>query len=281
MESGKAAILGLGIIGSRVCQRLLDAGVAVSCWSRSPRGIAGECASPELAVSDAKWISIYLKDAVAVREVFSRISGSLVPGQIVLNHATIDLPTTLWLGKQCSERGLGFIDAPFTGSRDAAAAGNLVYYLGGDSALAEDADSYLALSSRLRLHCGEVGSATVVKLATNLISACTVQAMSEASAIATSHGVSMGQLAAAVAENASGSALSAMKFKTMMEGDFSAHFSLDNMAKDSRYMLALANQAGLKTPAIEAVSARMHELCDQGHADMDYAVLAKPYLDPA
>jgi 3-hydroxyisobutyrate dehydrogenase-like beta-hydroxyacid dehydrogenase len=53
------------------------------------------------------------------------------------------------------------------------------------------------------------------------------------------------------------------------------------MGKDSRYMLALAEAAQVATPAIAAVSQRMHELCDRGLGDLDYSVLAKPYLDPA
>ena len=61
-------------------------------------------------------------------------------------------------------------------------------------------------------------------------------------------------------------------------GDFDTHFSLDNMRKDSAYAIELAAQAGLDTPAIEAVSRRMAELCADGMADLDYSALAKPYL---
>jgi 3-hydroxyisobutyrate dehydrogenase-like beta-hydroxyacid dehydrogenase len=46
-------------------------------------------------------------------------------------------------------------------------------------------------------------------------------------------------------------------------------------------MLALAAAAQVETPAIAAVSQRMEELCDMGLGDLDYSVLAKPYLDPA
>jgi 3-hydroxyisobutyrate dehydrogenase-like beta-hydroxyacid dehydrogenase len=52
------------------------------------------------------------------------------------------------------------------------------------------------------------------------------------------------------------------------------------MGKDSRYMLALAESAGLDTPGIAAVSRRMAELCEAGLGNLDYSALAKPYLDP-
>ena len=203
--------------------------------------------------------------------------GALAPGTMVLNHSTVDLETTMWLDAWCRERRCRFLDAPFTGSKVAAGGGQLVYYIGGDPDLVAELDSYLSATSRSRLHCGPVGAATMIKLATNLISACTVQAMAEALAITTRHGVPAERLIEAVAENVSGSPLAAMKFPTMVAGNFETHFSLSNMGKDTRYMVALAQSAGLETPAIRAVSQRLADLCDQGLGDLDYSALAKPY----
>jgi 3-hydroxyisobutyrate dehydrogenase/glyoxylate/succinic semialdehyde reductase len=277
-SSAKVAVLGLGIIGSRVGSRLTDAGWRVACWNRTPKGLAGETATPEEAVAGAAGIAIYLKDAPALREVIARIEAWLQPAQIVLNHSTVDLATTQWLERICLARGCRFLDAPFTGSKVAAGNGQLVYYIGGDPALAGELESFLSVTSKSRLYCGPVGAATVIKLATNLISACTVQAMAESLAITTRHGVPAECLIRAVAQNVSASPLAAMKFPTMVAGNFETHFSLSNMCKDSRYMLALAEAAGLQTPAIEAVSCRMGELCAAGLGELDYSVLAKPYL---
>lgn len=280
-KSVSAAVLGLGIIGSRAHRLLAAAGWSATCWNRTPKGHPGEVGAPEEAIADADVISIYLKDKPALREVATRIEPFLKPGRIVLNHSTVDLETTLWLEELCLARDCRFLDAPFTGSKLAAEGGQLVYYIGGDPALAAELDAYLSVTSKSRLPCGPVGAATVIKLATNLISACTVQAMAEALAIATRHGVPAECLIHAVSQNASGSALAAMKFPAMATSNYEAHFSLSNMGKDSRYMLALAVSAGVETPAIAAVSQRMHELCDNGLGDLDYSVLAKPYLDPA
>lgn len=274
----RVAVLGLGIIGSRACARLADAGWQVTCWNRTPQGTPHEAATPEEAIHDAGIISIYLKDVPAVREVFGRIESSLKPGQIILNHATVDLETTLWLEEVCLAHGCYFLDTPFTGSKIASANGQLVYYIGGDQELANKLEPYLRVTSKSQLHTGPVGTATVTKLATNLISACTVQALAEALAIATHHGVSSDCLIDAVALNASASVLSAMKLPLMAGGNFETHFSLANMAKDSRYMLALAEHAGLETPAIAAVSKRMGELSAEGLGNLDFSALAKPYL---
>lgn len=277
----KAAVLGLGIIGSRALACLVDAGWKAACWNRTPKGLAGEAATPEAAIESAAVISLYLKDAPATREVVGRIASFLKPGQILLNHATLDLETTQWLEEICLAAGCRFLDAPFTGSKIAAGNGQLFYYVAGDEELASALEPYLGISGKGQLYCGKVGSATVLKLATNLISACTVQALAESFAIATRHGISSECLIRAVSENACASGLSGMKLPTMVEGNFETHFSLSNMGKDSRYMLALAESAGLETPAIAAVSQRMEALSAQGLGDLDYSAVVKPYLREA
>ncbi len=273
----KVAVLGLGIVGSRVRERLVGAGYEVTCWSRTQRGLPGEKDSPEDAVADADLVSAYLKDVPMVREVFGKAKARLKKGAIVLNHSTIDLPTTLWLAEQCAARGCDFLDAPFTGSKDASAAGQLLYYTGGDEELVEKVSGFLAVSSKGRIHCGEIGAATVTKLGTNLISACTIQAMSEALAIAVRHGVKPEVFAEAAIRNGSGSPLMAMKYPGMIAGDFAPHFTMANMWKDSRYALALAESAGVELPAIATVSARMGKMCESGSADQDFSALAKAY----
>lgn len=279
--SHNAAVLGLGIIGSRACRRLVDAGWEVKAWNRTPKGLPEEAPTPEEAIRGASVVSIYLKDSPAVREVFARIEPALEAGQIVLSHATLDLETTKWLEQRCAARGCRFLDTPFTGSKAASAAGQLVYYIGGDAALAESLEGYLAITSKSRFFCGGVGAATVIKLTTNLISACSVQAMAESLAIAMNHGIEPERLIEAVSLNACASPLAAMKMPTMAAGEFETHFSLSNMGKDSRYMLELAASAGLDTPAIAAVSARMEALSAAGLGDLDYSAVAKPYLKDA
>lgn len=277
MEKQSIAILGLGIVGSRVRQRLLDAGYDVSCWSRTFRGLGGEFRSPQEAVASADIVSIYLKDAPMVREVFGAAKSALRKGALVMNHATVDLPTTLWLAEQCAAKGCDFLDAPFTGSKDAAGAGQLLYYIGGCEETMERVAEFLAVSSKACMHCGEIGAATVTKLGTNLISACTIQAMSEAIIIAKKHGVKPEVFAEAAIRNGSGSPLMAMKYPGMMKGDFDAHFTMANMLKDSRYALALAEAAGVELPAMAAVSAQMNKMCERGMADLDFSALIKAY----
>jgi 3-hydroxyisobutyrate dehydrogenase/glyoxylate/succinic semialdehyde reductase len=276
--SEKAAVLGLGIIGSRAFARLVETGWSVSSWNRTAKGLQGEVSDPAEAISGARWISLYLKDAPAVRETFATIAPHLLPGQVVMNHSTVDLATTLWLAERCGLLGCSFLDVPFTGSKLASAGGNLVYYTAGDPSLLAEAEPYLRVTAKDLIPCGKIGAATIVKLATNLVSACTVQALAEGMAVATHHGIDPQAFILAVSQNACASVLSGMKLPTMAAGDFDPHFSLGNMEKDSRYVRELGSQAGLETPAIDAVSARMAALCASGLSGLDYSAVAKVYL---
>lgn len=271
----KVAVLGLGIIGSRAAAKLRESAHEVTTWNRTPKpGVAAEIAD---AVRDAEVVSLYLKDAPAVRDVAARVFEHAEGAPALLNHSTVDLDTTRWLAGACAERGWTFLDAPFTGSRDAAGGGSLVYYVGGRGDDIDAFREFLLLTGREVVPCGETGAATIIKLTTNLISACTVQALSEALATGRRHGVDPDVLIDAVNSNACGSPLAAMKLPNMAAGDFDTHFSLENMLKDSRYALALAE--GLDTPAIRAVSERMAELCERGLGDLDYSALASPYSE--
>lgn len=272
------AVIGLGIIGSRSADQLTQAGHSVKTWNRTPKDRADSETSAAEAATGSDFIALYLKDGIAVREVFESIRHDLTPDQTILNHSTIDLDTTRWLDQQCQQIGCSFLDAPFTGSKVAAANGALVYYVGGDAEILEKSRPILQATSKEIKHLGPVGSATIIKIATNLISASTVQALSEALAITTAHDISPEILTDAVASNACGSILAAMKLPTMAQADFDTHFSLENMLKDSRFAIQLAEEAGLTTPGIKTTSEAMASRCKKGDDQLDFSALYKAYL---
>jgi 3-hydroxyisobutyrate dehydrogenase-like beta-hydroxyacid dehydrogenase len=281
-QATTVSIFGLGIIGSRCTDCLLSAGYKIRPWNRTKGKHKLQIEKLETTVQSDVFC-FYLKDGVACREVFNDLRpflselNQLSKGKTLINHSTVDLETTLWLAKECEKIGMGFLDCPFTGSKDASAEGNLVYYAGGELELLETHRSLLEVTSKEIHHLGKIGNATIVKITTNLISACTIQAISEAMAISLAHGITAEQLTQAVSSNASGSLLSKMKMPRMASGDFEAHFSLSNMLKDSKFALDLADQKGLLTPGIAATSKQMQALADLGHGDLDYSALIKQF----
>ena len=122
-------------------------------------------------------------------------------GHLVLNHSTVDLDSTRKAAKIVHGTGAGFLDCPFTGSKLAAEKNQLTYYVGGEPQVLERAKPLLELTSKEILEVGDVGDATVLKIA-NMISAATVQVLSEALAVTETHGVSGEKLMEAIDLNA-------------------------------------------------------------------------------
>lgn len=238
-------LLGLGIIGSRCADQLAAAGHSLKTWNRTPKDRPDSVVDPAAATSDCDLIVSYLRDDMAVREVFEAIRPSLDKNKTLINHATIDPNTTNWLNEQCRNIGCGFLDAPFTGSRDAAAGGNLVYYVAGDRDLLEKHRAFLEITSREIIYLGLPPAATVVKITTNLATASAVQALTEALEISRRHGVDPRAWHEAAKLNGCYAPVMGMKIPTLIENDFTPHFSTENMAKDTLYASQLADSAGI------------------------------------
>ncbi len=272
-------VAGLGIIGSRVAGLLRERGFAVRAWNRTPKpGVEGYTDSLETMARECEVVQIFVRDTPALRQVITALLPGLAKGKTVINSATVSLQATKEMAKLVKKTGADFLDIPFTGSRDAAAGGQLTYYAGGPAKLVERVRPVLEASSKTILPTGDVGTATVLKIATNMVSAVTVQALSEALGVVQASGVPLEMFQAAMEHNANCSGLVRMKLPSMIRRDFTPHFSLKNMLKDARYALALAGQGNMEVPVLTSAAACMAGLEAAGRGDEDYSVLAEHYV---
>jgi len=267
-------LLGLGIIGSRSADQLTAAGIPLKTWNRTPKDRPDSVSDLEGAAAEADVILSYLKDELAVRELFERIRPHLDASKTFINHSTIDVETTTWLDHECRAIGCGFLDAPFTGSRDAASGGNLVYYAAGDHDLLEKHRDLLEITSKSIIFLGAAPAGTVVKITTNLVTAAHVQAMSEALEISRRHGVDPRSYHEAAALNGCYAPVMGMKIPSLLEDDFSPHFSTKNMLKDTRYAAMLAAEAGVEAPVNYETMSQLALASDE-HSDEDFSALIK------
>jgi hypothetical protein len=176
-----------------------------------------------------------------------------------------------------------FVEAPFTGSKTAAEKGELVYYVCGNDAALREARPILEASSKEIIEIGPtIGQASAIKIATNMITAASVQAAAEALALVQALGLPLEKFIEAMRGNASQSATLAMKLPKMLSRDFEPHFSVKHMLKD----MQIANQIGLSNYLdLGVTAAARDQLLEQmhwGHGDDDYSVIARKYLqEPA
>ena len=129
----------MGIIGTRVAASLRGAGHPVFVWSRSPRPEPNFLASPREIAESADVLQIFVSDGQALLEVIKAMGDSLGEAHVVMNHATVSPSETMEAARLVTARGAAFLDAPFTGSRDAADEGQIIYYVGGEESVLERA----------------------------------------------------------------------------------------------------------------------------------------------
>jgi 3-hydroxyisobutyrate dehydrogenase-like beta-hydroxyacid dehydrogenase len=273
-------VIGLGIIGSRVAASLRRAGYPVVVWNRSPRPEPNFLSSAREVSESSDVIQLFVRDGEALLEVLRAMLPALGADHLVMNHATIGPAETMEAARLVSDAGATYLDAPFTGSRDAATEGELVYYVGGDESALESAIPILEASSKEILHTGPVGSATYIKLATNMISAAQVEALAEALALLENGGVPLDSFKEALTHNVGNSGVIAAKLPLMLEGDFSPRFSVKNMLKDLRLALVTMQGTGMDLPATAATAGALMGAVQSGWAEDDFASLARHYSYP-
>ena len=239
------SILGLGIIGSTWAKNLIADGHAVRCWNRTPKNFPNFTPSIQEAVDGAEVIFIVVYDPPAVQSVLNQIKSKLGPGQLVIQSSTISAKWTQTFAEEVRKTGAQFLEAPFTGSKIAAEQRQTIFYLGGDVEIVEKARPILKPLSGTILHIGPLGSASTLKLAMNLNIAGVAQTLCESLALCRGAGIPDDIYFGALVPNVAHSGVSDLKGPKLRQHDYSAQFSLKNMAKDLRLALETAAELSL------------------------------------
>jgi 3-hydroxyisobutyrate dehydrogenase-like beta-hydroxyacid dehydrogenase len=224
------------------------------------------------------YLQIFVSDDDALLQTVEQLSGRLGPRHVVIAHSTVAPNSMRTAAKTVERRGARFVEAPFTGSKTAAEKGELVYYVAGTDAALREARPILEASSKEIIEIGEVGQATAIKIATNMITAASVQAAAEALGLVRALGLPLEKFLEAMGGNASHSTTLAMKMPKIIKRDFEPHFSVKHMLKD----MQIANHLGLSNSLELGVTAaardRLLEQVQWGHGEEDYSAVAREYL---
>ncbi|CAA9233321.1 MAG: 2-hydroxy-3-oxopropionate reductase, partial [uncultured Chthoniobacterales bacterium] len=268
-------VIGLGIIGRRVADNLRRRGFHVFVWNRTPRPFPNFVGSPAEVAELCDFVQIFVSDDEALMQMVQEMKPSLHVQHVIMAHSTVAPHTMRNAAEIVKRRGAQFLDAPFTGSKIPAEKGELVYYVAGDEAAYRRAKPVLQASSKEIIEIGEIGQATTVKIATNMITAATVQAAAEALALVHNSGLAPEKLTAALSGNASNSGTLSMKLPKMIQGDFDPHFSVKHMLKDVQIAARMARSHGLKLGATEAARDSLLDEANSGRADQDFSSLVR------
>jgi len=172
-------------------------------------------------------------------------------------------------------------EACFTGSKREAEKGELVYYVGGTDEALREGRRILEAGSKEILYIGAVGQASAIKVATNMVTAGSIQAAAEALALVQAHGLPLEKFVEAMRVNASYSGTLALKLPKMLERDFAPHFSVKHMLKDMQIASQIALSHYLDLGVTAAARDQLLEQMQWGHGDDDYSAVLRKYLhDP-
>src|SRR5690349_20383923 len=275
-------VIGLGIIGRAVAAHLRRKGFEVFVWNRSPRPVPNFVGSPGELANLCDYIQIFVSDDEALLQTVEQLGADLAPRHIVLAHSTVTPDSMRAAAEIVERRGARFIEASFTGSKLAAEKGELVYYVGATDTALQEARPILEASSKEIVHIGAVGQASAVKIATNMITAASVQAAAEALALVKALGLPPEKFVEAMRPNASQSATLTMKLPKMLERDFGPHFSVKHMLKDMQLASQIALSHYLDLGVTSAARDQLFEQMQWGHGDDDYSSVVRKYLhEPA
>src|SRR5436189_3587901 len=271
-------IIGLGIIGRRIADHLRHQGLSVFVWNRTPRPVPNFVGSPAELAQTCNYLQIFVSDDDALMRMIQTISMSLTPHHIVIAHPTVSPDTMREAAALVERRGARLVEAPFTGSKLGAEKGQLVYYVSGDEAAVNEVRPLLQASSKAIVDIGAIGDASIIKIATNMVTAASVQGAAEAMAIVHYSGIPLEKFVDALKQNSSNSATLDLKVPHIIAADFNPHFSVKHMLKDMQIANRMGRHFDLDLTVAGATRDRLLDEARQGRGDDDFSLIARRFL---
>jgi 3-hydroxyisobutyrate dehydrogenase len=286
MSKPRIAFLGLGTMGSGMARRLLANGFPLTVFNRNvekSKPFAAEGAqiarSSREAAAQSKVIISMLADDNASRTLWLGGTGALAAatiGTVCIECSTVTVNWVRELSTVASGRGCEFLDAPVTGSKTQAAAGELNFLVGGDAATLEKVRPVLAAMSKAIVHIGPTGSGSLLKLINNFVCGVQVASLAEAMAMIERSGLDRAMALEILANGAPGSPLVKAVSARMTTPDFTPNFLLRLMAKDLGYAIQEGAKLSVELVTATAALEDFQRAIATGHGEKDIAAIVEP-----
>jgi len=254
-------LVGVGIMGSRMCGNLLKAGFRVLAFDRSSPALEAAAAqgatpAPDLAAvgRGAPVVLLSLPDPQTVLAVVEGDGGLLAhlpAGARLCDLSTLDPATSRHVHASARARGVRALDCPVSGGPTGAEAGTLTIMVGGEAEDLEAVRPVLAAVGRKIVHCGGPGAGQAAKLVNQAMVAVNTVAALEALLVGRKAGLSLDTMFA-ILQGSSGRSwmLENHVRDQALAGNFEPGFALDLMFKDLRLFVESAVES--RAPALVA-----------------------------
>ncbi|MFF2043714.1 NAD(P)-dependent oxidoreductase [Kitasatospora sp. NPDC058170] len=255
------SVVGLGVMGSRMARRLVDAGYPTFVWNRSadraaPLVEAGAkaVATPAQAAREADVTIVMVSDPAALAEATEGPDGVLsgcVPGRTVVQMSTVSPEATARLAALLPA-GVALLDAPVMGSIPQVESGTLTVLTGGDGETVEQLSALLSVFGEVH-HVGGVGAGTAAKLVANSALIAMASLLGESLALGGGLGLSRDTTFDVLSRTYLGELSDGWR-PVIEAGEHRPSFSLALAAKDAALVDDAARAAGTPLPVLAAVS---------------------------
>ena len=279
--------IGLGVMGEPICRNLVKkSGARVTAFDVAAEPLqrlradgADVAGSVTDVVAQSEIVFLCLPSAKHVRAVFegNGILKNIRERQIVADLGTSSVSQTRDFARQLQAKGAAWLDAPIARTRQAAQDGTLSVMVGGPRDLYDAVEPLIRCFATDITHCGDVGAGQVTKILNNMVLFETVNALSEAVAVAKAAGVDPKLLLETLSKGSADSfALRNHGLKAIVPGVFPERaFSTEYALKDLSYALELAREGGLKLRGAELIGTVLQEAIDAGSGENYFPVIAK------
>jgi 3-hydroxyisobutyrate dehydrogenase len=277
-EDLRVTVLGTGIMGSAMARNLLKAGLHTTVWDRSEEAtaaLAGAGAvvagSAAAAARDAQVVIAMLPTADVVTSVVidGGVAREFAPGAVWAQMGTIGLAATTDLAGRLAElrKDVMFVDAPVSGSKGPAQAGQLLILAAGPEAARPIVDPVFSAIGRKTVWLGEAGMGSKMKLVVNAYMSILIEGVAEALELASQLGIDASLLDEVIEGGPLDAPIADAKLHKMEQGDFEPEFPLEWALKDVD--LAIGAASGDSLPLLAALSRQWRAAVQAGHGRED------------
>lgn len=277
--------IGLGAMGEPMALNLRKAGIPLVVWNRSaPKcavlARAGASVADDAAqvFSSCEVVLLMLAHAEAIDLVLARGEPGFeqrVSGRTVVHMGTTSPGYSKGLEQAIRAAGGHYVEAPVSGSRKPAEAGELVGMLAGDRKAVQALGPLFAAMCKQWEFCGEVPAALSMKLAVNLFLITMVTGLAEAMQFAKRQGLDLAQFVSIVDAGPMASDVSRVKAAKLLKENFDVQASIDNVLDNNRLVAAAARAAGIASPLLDVCHALYRETRDMGFGGEDMVAVVK------
>jgi 3-hydroxyisobutyrate dehydrogenase len=261
-DQHRLGFVGIGQMGRRIAQRLLEHGYKLAAYDRKldaaetlvPHGATVAQSVAQLS-SNADVILSCLANDEAVRNIYTRPEGVFAhvrPGSAIIEMSTVLPQTSREMNKLALEARVNMLDTPISGSTPAAEQGALTLFCGGDEELFAAAQPIFGSIARQYFYLGPSGSGTTMKLVANTLLGVGMQAIAEAVALGRKAGLDRHRLLDVLSQTAVVAPAHAGKLQRADLDDYSTQFAIGLMNKDFGLILETAAAHRVPMPATAA-----------------------------